>query len=242
MADLFTVEENTSPVGSVRPEEVLVQVGKLKVESILDIQKLNALAIAFKDTAESLVITNQEQNANASDVRGAIKAQMKKVVALEKEKTAPVKTLLDRMKAFFSPIKADLETADGIVGKKILDYKQKCDREAAEAQRKIDEERRAKEAEAEVTPFAVDEPDPEPPPPIVVPPPNISRGTSSSTHFRKVWRHRVIDLKKVEPKYFALNEMMVKDDIRVIVASGKDPTNAISGIEAYQVEIPITTE
>ena len=240
MADLFTVEESTLPVGD-RPEAVLVAVGELKVESILDIQKLNAQAIAFKHTAESLLITNQEQNANASDVRGAIKSQMKKVVALEKEKAAPVKTLLDRMKAFFAPIKADLETADGIVGKKILDYKQKCDREAAEAQRKAEEGRREKDAILEVAPFTIE--DSEPLPPVVVtPPPNISRGTSSSTHFRKVWRHRVIDLKKVEPKYFVLNEMMVKDDIRVLVAAGKDPTNAISGIEAYQVEIPITTE
>ena len=91
----------------------------------------------LENKANEISITTPEENASAIDFKAKLRDMGKVIRDRKEEITKPLNEALRSARDLFAPIEEQFETAENIVGRKLLDYKQKVDAEAREKEAKI---------------------------------------------------------------------------------------------------------
>ena len=87
MADIFGDEQQPEEALILTPGTEMKELTSLNVARLVDIQGLNAKAIAIRHTAEGMTIKGPVDEANASDFRKGVKAgvQISKAIGLYRQ-------------------------------------------------------------------------------------------------------------------------------------------------------------
>jgi len=100
-----------------------------------EIVTLKGQVTKLNNTANEITITSPEENGSAMELKSKLKDIGNQIKERKEAITKPLNDALKSTRALFAPLETAYETAEALVGRKLLDYK-----------RKIDEEARAKEA------------------------------------------------------------------------------------------------
>lgn len=107
----------------------------------------------LENLANEITIATPEENAAATELKAKLKEIGKTLKDRKEEITGPLNAALKSARALFAPLEERYETAETIVGKKLIAYKQKVEAEAraeeAKIAAKLEAERAKLEAEVE---------------------------------------------------------------------------------------------
>lgn len=87
--------------------------------------------------ANELTITSQEENAIAIELKATLDKTWKGIKAFKESITKPINEALKNARAMFAPIEAKYESADNLVGSKLLAYKRRVEEEVRKKETKI---------------------------------------------------------------------------------------------------------
>lgn len=84
-----------------------------------------------------LAISTPDENIEAMTLKSKLKEISKEITAKKEGITKPLNEALKSARALFAPLEEQYETADKLIGRKLLDYKSKVDAEARVEEAKI---------------------------------------------------------------------------------------------------------
>ena len=87
--------------------------------------------------AQEIEITTPIENESALNLKAKLKETGREITKKKEAITKPLNEALKNARALFAPIEDSFEKAEALVGRKLLDWKQKVDAEAKEAEAKI---------------------------------------------------------------------------------------------------------
>ena len=161
----------------------------------LDVVRWNGLAIQAERIANAIEITTDEEDSMAVDSLSQIKTFQKQVDQAEDEALTPFKTLVNRIRNTFAPIKTSLTNGEAIIKTKrkaFLMEKERVRQEEeakrqAEFQAKVAKEREEAKKKGEPAKILT-------PPPVVMSAPTTTRGDQGQSSASKFFNFEVIDI------------------------------------------------
>lgn len=103
----------------------------------------------LENLATEITIATPEENAAATELKARLKEIGKTLKDRKEEITGPLNTALKSARALFAPLEERYETAEAIVGRKLIAYKQKVEAEARAEEAKIAAKLEAERAKLE---------------------------------------------------------------------------------------------
>jgi len=187
--------------------------------------------------AESMSVTNADEYQAAADEVMAIKSKWKEIEDARKALKQPVDEAAKRIQAFFKPPLDFLTKAEGIIKRKMVEWKSEQDRIAREEQRKAEEKARkererlereaakaaaaGREERAEVLRERAEVVVAAPVAPVV---PKVG-GISERT----IWKFEIVDASQLPRQFLMPNEKRIGEYVR---AMKSDAT--IAGVRVYE--------
>ena len=91
----------------------------------------------LENQAMQVTITTPEENESAMNLKAKLKEMGKDITDRKEKITKPLNAALKSTRELFAPLEKQLDTAEGIIGKKLLAYKQAMDAKAREDEAKV---------------------------------------------------------------------------------------------------------
>ena len=102
-----------------------------------EIVTLKGQVTKLNNTANEITITSPEENGSAIELKAKLKDIGNQIKERKEAITKPLNDALKSTRALFAPLETAYETAEALVGRKLLDYKRKTDEEARAKEAKI---------------------------------------------------------------------------------------------------------
>jgi hypothetical protein len=192
----------------------------------------------LENQAIEVTIASPEDNAKATELKGALKEKAKTLKARKEEITKPLNAALTSARALFAPLEDQIEAADTIIGRKLRAYKQKVEAEArAEAEKiaaKVEAERRKIEEQLAARKITESKAEQKLDQSLqkaeqkLESIPTIQKTTHTAygqVQFRKIKKVRIVDAAALPREYLIPDEVLIRRD----ALAGKE----IPGVEVY---------
>lgn len=180
----------------------------------------------LENQANEVTITTPEENESAMNLKAKLKETGKAITKRKEEITKPLNDALKSARLLFAPMEDQISKAEGIIGKKLLVYKQKMDAEAKakeDAIAKKVEEGKMKLGTAEKKIEAVQETKVE----------KTTKTDHGTVQFRKIKKVRFADPKILTPQIqgnLIAGGYLVWDEVK----ARKD---ALAGVQIFGTEV-----
>ena len=102
-----------------------------------EIVTLKSQVTKLNNTANEITITSPEENGSAIELKAKLKDIGKQIKERKEAITKPLNDALKSTRALFAPLETAYETAEALIGRKLLDYKRKTDEDARIKEAKI---------------------------------------------------------------------------------------------------------
>lgn len=180
----------------------------------------------LENQANAVTITTPEENALAIDLKAKLKDIGQTIKARKEEITKPLNVALKSARELFAPIEEQYETAENIVGRKLIGYKQKVEAEARMKEKAIADKleaeriRLAKEVEAgKITEAQAEKKLDTKLEKAEEKMGNLEKveKTTQTKHgqvqFRKIRKVRITDLNLIPDQYWIIDEVKLRKDV-----------------------------
>lgn len=192
----------------------------MKVET-KEIIELKDQISELEKQANAVTITTPEENVLATDLKAKLK-QIGQTIKTRKEAiTKPLNTALKSARELFAPLEEQFETAENIVGRKLLDYKQKVEAEARIAADKIANRVEKGTMKLETAERKIEQL------------PTVQKTVQTmhgQVQFRKIAKLRVLNQELIPKKYWVIDMVMLRQDVVV-------SKMIVPGAERYEEEV-----
>lgn len=158
----------------------------------------------LENQANAIIIATPEENALAINLKAKLKEIGQTIKARKEEITKPLNVALKSARELFAPIEEQYETAENIVGKKLLAYKQKVEAEAREAEAKIAARVEKGTMKMETAEKKLEQI------------PTVQKTVKTSfgqVQFRKIKKVRITDLNLIPDTYWIIDEVKLRKDV-----------------------------
>lgn len=188
-------------------------------------------AVAMTKKVEKVVIKNEKQMDDASELLTQIKARQKRIEEIRLTYTKPLNESLRKINSDFKEASAPYLEIEGKIKQAIIAYRQEIERKRREEEMRLQEEARKRAIEEakkqkKSQKKALDE--------IILPTvekqESVIQTKSGQVKTRKVKKFRIIDEERVPRKYWIIDERLIRQD----VAYGVEE---IKGVEIYEEEV-----
>lgn len=191
--------------------------------------------------AESLTVTDEDSESEATDILKKLGDCEKKIEAQRKDITVPINNELGKINAVFKTLSTPLSTAKINVKNLILGFRAKRAQETLEAiqekERKDMEALKAHQKELAEAEKQGEEPPPPPQAterPHIPDMPNVVKGDhGGAVHSRPNWKFEIITPSKVPARFTRPDEKLIKDFVKM---GGRD----IPGVRIYNEPILVS--
>jgi len=157
--------------------------------------------------ANELNITSPEENLVATELKAKLKEIGKKIKDRKEKITTPLNEALRSARQLFAPLEEQFESAETIVGNKLLAYKKKVDAEIRAKEEKIARDLEAgKIKNMETAERRMD----------ALVEKKIEKTTQTSygqVQFRKVQKMRITDESLIPKKYWVIDQVLLRKDV-----------------------------
>lgn len=170
--------------------------------------------------ANAVTIATPEENAAATNLKAKLKEMGNTIKKRKEEITKPLNTALRSARELFAPLEKQFESAENIVGRKLLAYKQKVEAETRAAEEKI-----AKRVEKGTMKIETAEKK-------IGQLPTVQKTVQTDhgkVQFRKIKKVRLTNRELIPDQYLIVDMVAVRRD----ALAGK----VIPGVEVYEEEI-----
>lgn len=169
--------------------------------------------------ANEITITTPEENVLAIDLKAKLKDMGKQIKERKEAITKPLNDALKSTRELFAPIEQKFETAENIVGRKLLDYKRKVDEEARAKEAKIAESFARGNIKAETAERKIEQ---------ITRTEKTVQTDHGKVQFRKIPKMRITDASLIPDKYWVVDEVLLRKDVLAGVV--------VPGAEKYEEE------
>lgn len=177
-------------------QEVVETVRKVEIPPFeIDTIKWKGFSIEAKRIADEIIITDDEENGMALNTVKKIKEFGEKVEDGRKQYVNPLNEWVKFINGIFNPITTDIDSAEKVIKRKMLDFEQEKERVRREEEARLrkEHEEQVKKAQEEAKKNKTE-------PVIIAPPPKLMEEKSVKTEmagasFISVWKAEVTDLK-----------------------------------------------
>jgi len=169
-----------------------------------EIVTLKGQVTKLNNTANEITITSPEENGSAMELKAKLKDIGNQIKERKEAITKPINDSLKSIRALFAPLETAYETAEALVGRKLLDYKRKTDEEARVKEAKIAASFEKGNIKAETAERKIEQ---------------IQRveKTVQTDHgkvqFRIIQKMRITDLNLVPDSYWIIDEVKLRKDV-----------------------------
>lgn len=180
----------------------------------------------LENQANAVIIATPKENALAIDLKAKLKEIGQTIKTRKEEITKPLNVALKSARELFAPIEEQYETAENIVGKKLLAYKQKVEAEAlaeeAKIAAKLKAERKKLEAEVEAGKLTAEKAEQKLDAKLqkaeekieqIPQTPKTVKTSFGNVQFRKIKKVRIIDLNLIPDIYWVIDEVKLRKDV-----------------------------
>jgi len=170
--------------------------------------------------ANAVMITTPEQNEAATNLKAKLKEFGTMIKKRKEEITKPLNTALKSARELFAPLEDQFESAENIVGRKLIAYKQKVEVETRAAEAKIAARVEKGTLKMETAEKKIEQL------------PTIQKTVQTNhgkVQFRKIKKVRLTNRELIPDQYLIVDMVAVRRD----ALAGK----VIPGIEVYEEEI-----
>ena len=158
----------------------------------------------LENQANAVIIATPKENALAIDLKAKLKEIGQTIKARKEEITKPLNAALKSARELFAPIEEQYEIAENIVGRKLLDYKQKVEAEARAMEAKIAARVEKGTMKIETAERKIEQ----------IPTMQKTIKTSfGSVQFRKIKKVRITDLNLIPDQYWVIDEVKLRKDV-----------------------------
>lgn len=158
----------------------------------------------LENQANAVIIATPEENALAIDLKAKLKEIGQTIKARKEEITKPLNAALKSARELFAPIEEQYEIAENIVGRKLLDYKQKVEADARAMEAKIAARVEKGTMKIETAERKIEQ----------IPTMQKTIKTSfGSVQFRKIKKVRITDLNLIPDQYWVIDEVKLRKDV-----------------------------
>jgi len=191
--------------------------------------------------ASEVTITNQQENEIATNLKAKLKDFAKRIKDWKEARTKPLNVALKLIREDCAPFEEQLEIADKIIGKKLLDYKRKVDEERLRKEKeiadKIEADRKKLEADVAAGKITETQADKKLDQKIVKAEDKIGnlevvqktiQTNYGQVQFRKVAKMRIVDESLVPDKYWVIDSVLLRKDVLAGIV--------VPGAERYEEE------
>jgi hypothetical protein len=177
------------------------------------------------DFAKMIEVVSHDTEKDATDDLTLIKELTKEIDGTRKSIVSPINDVVNTINQAFRKILDPLKEADGILRKKVVQYKQDVERQIREAEEtnRMAQEVARRQAEHNFGEFTVDTTPVQAP--ITAKTTRATVGTSSLT---ETWKYRVVDFDKVPREYLVVDDAMLST-----IAKKHHDKKPVPGIEFY---------
>lgn len=174
----------------------------------------------LENNANEITITTPEENGLAINLKAKLKDIGKQIKERKEGITKPLNEALKSARELFAPLETKFEFAEKLVGRKLLDYKQKVDEEARAKEAKIAAQFEKGNIKAETAERKIDQIE------RVEKTVQTDHGT---VQFRRIKKVRIINESEVPDSYWILDMVAIRKDALAGILT--------KGVEIYEEEI-----
>lgn len=166
---------------------------------------LKAQLSRLETQANEVTIASPEENTAATELKAKLKEIGKTIKERKEEITKPLNVALKSARDLFAPLEEQFENAENIVGRKLLDYKQKIDAEARAKEAKIAadlESGKIKKMEtAERKMESIERVE------------KTTQTQHGAVQFRQIQKMRIVDESLIPDKYWVIDQVLLRKDV-----------------------------
>ena len=190
------------------------------MNEVKDLAPLKSQISKLEKLANEVQITTQEENESALNLKSKLKEIGKEITTRKEAITKPLNEALKSARDLFRPLEDQFETAEKLVGRKLIDYKQKVEAENREKEAKIATRVEKGTMKMETAERKLDE---------IKGPEKTVDTDHGRVQFLKVKKIRITDENLIPRKYFVPDNVLIRKDALAGIA--------IPGVEVYEEEI-----
>lgn len=157
----------------------------------------------LEKNANEIQITTSEEYGSAIALKAKLKEIGKEITAKKESITKPLNEALKSARALFAPLEEQYKTAENLVGRKLIDYKQKVEAENREKEAKIAARVEKGTMKEETAEKKLEE--------IKTPEKTIATD-HGKVQFRKIKKVRITDENLIPRKYFVPDNVLIQKD------------------------------
>ena len=185
-----------------------------------EIVVLKGQVTKLNNIANEIIITSPEENGAAMELKAKLKDIGNQIKERKEAITKPLNDALKSTRALFAPLETAYETAENLVGRKLLDYKRKVDEEARAKEAKIAADleagkiKKIETAEKKIEAIQRTE--------------KTVQTDHGKVQFRKIQKMRITDQNLVPDNYWVIDEVKLRKDVLAGIV--------VPGAEKYEEE------
>lgn len=200
-----------------------------KEEGVSDLSK-DAQVLVLKasnavDAVAKVVIKNDKELEDASEMRSNVK-KLQKLIKQEKDKAlGPIKQSIEAIKGWFAPAEEKAEAALSNLNRAMVSYQLAREAENARKVASIAKRAEAGQLRPETAVSKMDE---------LGEVPNAVKTEAGTSAFRKDKKMRIVDREKIPDDYWAVNEVALRAAALAISRSTGKLGEVIPGVDVYE--------
>jgi len=184
-----------------------------------EIVVLKSKVSKLENQANEIKITTLEENVLATELKAKLKDIGKQIKDRKEAITKPLNQALKSARELFAPLEEKFESAENVVGRKLLDYKRKIDEEARKKEEAIAKRVEQGTLKIETAERKMDE---------IQKVDNTVKTEYGQVQFRKIKKMRIVDPNLIPDKYWEINEVLLRKEVLAGIV--------VPGAEMYEEE------
>lgn len=188
-----------------------------------ELSPIKAQVTKLEKQATELTIATPEQNVAATELKAKLKEAGTLIKARKEEITKPLNEALKSARNLFAPLEQQFESADAIVGRKLIAYKQEVERKTREEEARI-----AARVERGTMKIETAEKKMENLPTVA----KTTRTEHGAVQFRKIKKVQVINPDLVPDKFWVIDQVALRSAALAVGQLGE----VIPGVKVYEEE------
>ena len=173
------------------------------MNEVKDLAPLKSQISKLEKLANEVQITTQEENESALNLKSKLKEIGKEITTRKEAITKPLNEALKSARDLFRPLEEQYETAENLVGRKLIDYKQKIEAENREKEAKIAARVEKGTMKVETAEKKLEE---------IKTPEKTVHTDHGAVQFRKIKKVRITDENLIPRKYFVPDNVLIRKD------------------------------